>query len=483
MSRRRALILLAAAALFWLCRRAYFVGYFNDDAYYLIGAKSLLSGRYAEISAPGAPPLVNYLPGWPLLLAPVLALTGASLPAAQAFAVLLLVCGLFFFARVFERESGVEAADLALACSAVSPLLSSTAATLLSDGPMLFCAGAALAVLPRLWLRRDARAWIGFGLALGLAALVRPTGLALAAAVAAALLAEKRVAPAFGVFAAAALVLGAWLGRNALLSGAGWNYWSEASASARAGGVPFFANAWACVDALFARSLLRPPAPSAFWEAAAALGGLGLALAGGRGLKTPSGRTAAFFAAFFALPHLFWSKTAARYFIPLLPVSAWLLLRGAARLGPRTTRAAAALSVALSAAATAGVARASWSPSTPRNLPPRRAADWLVARARPGAVVAAEYDARWHLLTGLPCVHIPYDARTPQALERFLDGSRVSFVVVEDTSEGLKPAAGAYSVPDSSFLRGLLGAVKRARLAHSDGTGRVEVWFVRPLIW
>lgn len=83
MSRRRALILLAAAALFWLSRHAYYVGFFNDDAYYLIGAKSLLSGRYAEIHSPGAPPLVNYLPGWPLLLAPVLLLTGGSLAAAQ----------------------------------------------------------------------------------------------------------------------------------------------------------------------------------------------------------------------------------------------------------------------------------------------------------------------------------------------------------------------------------------------------------------
>ena len=483
MSRRRALILLAAAALFWLCRRAYFVGYFNDDAYYLIGAKSLLSGRYAEVSAPGAPPLVNYLPGWPFLLAPVLALTGASLPASQAFAVLLLVAGLLLFACGFGRESGAEAADLALACAAVSPLLSSTAATLLSDGPMLFCAGAALAVLPRLWRRREERVWLGFGLALGLAALVRPTGLALAAAVAAVLLAEKRVASALGVFAVAALVLGTWLGRNALLSGAGWNYWREASAATRAGGIPFFANAWACVDALFARSLLRLPTPSALWEAAAVLTGLGLALAGGRGLKTPSGRAAALFAALFALPHLVWPKTAARYFIPLLPIAAWLCLRGAARLGPRMMRAAAALSVALSATATAGVVRASWSPSTSRNLPPRQTADWLVARARPGEVVAAEYDARWHILTGLPCVHIPYDARTSQALDRFLADSRVSFVVVEDTADGLKPAAGAYSVPDASSLRGLLGAVKRARLVHSDGAGRVEVWFVRPLIW
>ena len=476
MSRRRALILLAAAALFWLCRRAYYVGFFNDDAYYLIGAKSLLSGRYAEIHSPGSPPLVNYLPGWPLLLAPVLALTGGSLEAAQLWALVLLTAGLALFAAALERESGAETADLALACAAASPLLTSTAATLLSDGPMLFCAGACLAALPLFWERRETAVWLGFGLCLGLAALVRPTGLALPLAISGTLLICGRRREAGILSAAAVLVFAAWLARGAAASGTGWNYWSEATSAARAGAVPFLANAWACVDTLFARSLLRPPLPGAFLAVISVVGGLGFSCLGVRGLKTPAGRAAALFFIFFIAPHLLWAKTAARYFIPLIPVAAWLFLRGAASFSPRLARAAAALSVVLSLAASAGVIRASWSPATPRNVPPRQAASWLREHARPGAVLAAEYDARWHLLTGLPAVHIPYDARTPRELAAFLEASGVSFVVIDDTASALRPAGGAYAVPSAGDLRGLLSAVKKARPVLSDEAGRAEVW-------
>lgn len=474
MSRRRALLLLAGAILFWLSRHAYYVGFFNDDAYYLIGAKSLLSGRYAEIHSPGAPPLVNYLPGWPLLLAPVLALTGGSLAAAQLWALVLLTAGLALFASALERESGAETADLALACAAASPLLTSTAATLLSDGPMLFCAGAALAVLPRLWPRRDSSVWVGFGLCLGLAALVRPTGLALPLAISGTLLIDGRRREAGILSAAATLVFAAWLARDAAVSGAGWNYWREA----RAGGIPFLANAWACVDTLFGRSLLRPPLPSVFLEGGAVIGGLFLASWGARGLRTPSGKVAALFSIFFIVPHLLWAKTAARYFIPIIPVAAWLLLRGTASFSRHGARAAAALSVGLSLLASAGVVRASWSPATERNVPPRQAADWLRAHAGPGVVLAAEYDARWHLLTGLSAVHIPYDARTPQELSVFLENAGAAFVVVEDTSLALRPAGGAYTVPAAGDLRGLLRGMKKARPVLSDGAGRAEVWSV-----
>ncbi|OGS00685.1 MAG: hypothetical protein A2V88_07340, partial [Elusimicrobia bacterium RBG_16_66_12] len=447
MSRRRALILLSAAALFWLSRHAYYVGFFNDDAYYLIGAKSLLAGRYAEIHSPGAPPLVDYLPGWPLLLAPILALTGGSLEAAQLWALALLTAGLAFFASALERESGPETADMALACAAASPLLTSTAATLLSDGPMLFCAGAALAALPRLWGRRDSSAWVGFGLMLGLAALVRPTGLALPMAISGVLFLDGRRREAALIFCAAVAAFASWLVRNSVVSGAGWNHWREAISAARGGGIPFFANAWACVDTIFGRSLLRPPVPASFLEVGSVMGGLGLMSVGLRGLRTPSGKAAALFLMLFIAPHLLWAKSAARYFIPLVPVAAWLILRGAASLSPRASRAVAALSVAFSLLASAGVVRASWSPMTERSVPPAEVASWLRAHSRPGSLLAAEYDARWHLLTGLPAVHIPYDARTPQKLSAFLETSGVSFVVVEDTALALRPAGGAYAVP------------------------------------
>lgn len=478
MSRRRALILLSAAALFWLCRHAYYVGFFNDDAYYLFGAKSLLSGRFAQIHSPGAPPLTDYLPGWPLMLAPALLATGGSIAAAQLWALLLLVAGLGLFAAVFERESGPEQADLTLACAVVSPLLASTAATLLSDGPMLFCAGASLALLPRVWARRDLSAWLGFGLLLGAAALVRPTGLALPLAVAAVLaLGGRRREPAV-LLSAAAAVFAAWLTRDAVLSGTSWNQWREASAAARAGGIPLLSNAWACVDSLFGRALLRPPLASRILEAFTVVAGSCLALAGARGMKTPGGKAAVLYAACFIAPHLLWAKTADRYFIPLVPLAAWLAVRGAGAFSARVARAVAAASIILSLAASARVVRASWSPATRLNIPPLASSQWLRRNASPGSVLAAEYDARWSLLTGLESVHIPYDARTPAALSDFLEGAGASFVVVEDTSFALRPAGGAYAVPEAGELRALLQGMKKARLVLSDSAGLAEVWAV-----
>jgi hypothetical protein len=479
MSRRRAALLASTAALFWLCRRAYYVGFFNDDAFYLIGAKSLLTGRYAELQAPGAPPLVNYLPGWPLMLAPAVAFARGSLAALQAWAVLLHVAALGLLAGVFEREDGAEIADLTLAALAASPLIASTAGTLLSDGPMLFCAAASLAVLPRLRPRRDWPAWLCFGLALGLAALTRPTGLALAAAVALTLASERRFREAALALGTASAALGAWLWRDAALSGAGWNYWREASSSARSAGILLASNAAFAARDLFARALWRPPfaAPAAA-GAALALAGTALCALGFRRLRSPEARAAALFAVLFLAPHLLWAKQASRYLIPVLPFALWGVLRGLSSFGRRAALAGAVLAIVLSGLATARVVAASWSPAPPLGVPPARAASFLRGRAVARTVVAAEYDARWNLLTGLPCVHIPYDARTPEALARFLAEGRVGFVVVEDTGFALRPAAGAYTVPTSVDLRGLLERSLAARLEWSDPEERAEVWRV-----
>jgi hypothetical protein len=479
MTRRRALLLAALAALFWLCRRAYWLGCFNDDAFYLIGARSLLHGRFAELQAPGAPPLVYYLPGWPLLLAPGAALARGSVELLRAYAIGVHLAALALLGAVFDREAGPELSDLALAAVAVSPLISSTAATLLADGPMLFCAAAALAFLPRLWERRDAAAWLGFGLALGLAAVVRPNGLTLAAGVAGALLWEKRPREAAAALLPAGAVLVAWTARNALAGGAAWNHLSEAASGVGGGMVSPAANALFYARELFARALWRPPLawPPLAWLAA--LTGTALAFLGLRELRTPAGRAAALFCGLYLLPLLIYDRRASRYLIPVLPfalLSAWLGLR---RLGGRRAAlAGAALCLVLSGWATAGVLRASFAPSRRVSNPPARAAAWLRAHAPRDAVLAAEFDGRWSLLTGLHAVHVPYDARDSAALARFVRQDGVSLVVVESQNGALRPSGGPYAAPDASVLSARLAAVPGASRAFSDPGEGVEVWRV-----
>ncbi|HEX4047719.1 MAG TPA: glycosyltransferase family 39 protein [Elusimicrobiota bacterium] len=461
MTRRRAALLALAAALFWLCRRAYWVGFFNDDAYYLIGARSLLTGRFAQLQTPGAPALVSYLPGWPLLLAPALALARGSLAAAQAFAAGLLVAALGLLAAVIEREDGAGAADLLLAAVALSPLIASTAATLLADGPMLFCAAAALAALPRVWKRRGAPAWLAYGLALGLAALVRPTGLALAAAIALAAALEGRRREAACAFGAAAAVFAAWLWRDAAVSGSAWNYWSQARALNAASGLSLAANAAFYAREVFARALWRPPFPSRVLDGALALAGTALAALGLSGARTPSGRAAGLFAALFVLPHLAWGLQASRYMIPVVPFALWGAWRGLARLDRRAAAAGAAACVVLSALATARVADASLRPADARAVPPARTAAWLRAHAGPGDLVGARYDARWNLLTGLPSVQLA--PRAP-----------VTLFVVEDASAEIRGAGAAPADPAAAERAALSAA--GARREFSDAGEKTEVW-------
>ena len=462
MTRRRAVLLALAAALFWLCRRAYWVGFFNDDAYYLIAARSLLTGRFAELQTPGAPPLVHYLPGWPLLLAPAVVLSRGSLAFLQAFAVAVHVAALGLLASVFEREDGKDAADLALAAAALSPLIASTAATLLADGPMLFAAASALAFLPFVWRRRDAGAWLAFGLALGLAALVRPTGLALAAAVALAAAWDGRRREAACALGAASAVFAAWLWRDAAVSGASWNYWRQASALRASTGLPLAANAAFYARELFARAIWRWPVPSRAVGAALALGGTALAGLGLTSLRTPSGRAAALFAVLYAAPHLAWGLQASRYMIPVLPFAFWAAWRGLAAFSRRGAFAAAAASILLSSFATARVVRASLSPSDRRSLQPARTAAWLQAHAGPGDLLGSRYDARWHLLTGLAAAQLP--PRAPATL----------FVVDAEPEIG---GVGVREDRRDAEERALLDS--GASLAFADGTEGTEVWRLR----
>ena len=81
----------ALGLLYLLSLRAYYVGFFNDDAFYIIGARSLLSGRYAQLNVPGEPPFISHLPGYSLLLAPVALVSGGALWPYQVLSVAFML--------------------------------------------------------------------------------------------------------------------------------------------------------------------------------------------------------------------------------------------------------------------------------------------------------------------------------------------------------------------------------------------------------
>src|SRR5688572_21115691 len=89
--------------IYILALRAYYVGFFNDDAFYIIGSKSLIQGSYRELNQPGAPPFVSYLPGYPLLLTPFSLLFPHTTLPHQLFSVLLTAASLNLF-RLYYKD-------------------------------------------------------------------------------------------------------------------------------------------------------------------------------------------------------------------------------------------------------------------------------------------------------------------------------------------------------------------------------------------
>ncbi len=421
MKRLRPWALLAlACALYWLCRRAYYVGFFNDDAFYIMGARSLLSGRYAQLSVPGAPPLIQYFPGFSLLLSPVAALSGGALWPYQLASTLLMAAALAF---LYDAWSGWPASlrACALAVFALCPLAVSMGATVLSDVPLLALAAFAMARSRRHWAGERMRDWAPLLGAFALASLVRPTGALLGLSAAAALLWRRRPRPAAWSAAAAVLPAGAFVGRNLAETGVGLTYFSQAARSLRyAAQAPGLAPVWGHLSFylrfVFVTTLLRWPWPARGLEAAAV--GLGVVLAG-YGARRAEGEAdwelwPKLFVAAFLIVHLLWSEQAGRYALPVLPLCAAYWLRGAGVLARRSGvsprrgwLALAALSVLLSLPADARVARASLWERNGANSAPEMTAGWIRRNVPEGAVLAAELDGRWYLATGRRVVHLP----------------------------------------------------------------------------
>ena len=470
------------AVLYALARKAYFVGFFNDDAFYLIGARSLLGGRYAELNAPDQPPLVNYMPGYSLLLAPVLGLSRGSLAAAQAFSAALLLAALWLCrARLWDE---LPAAPLAAAVlvAGLNPLAVSMSGTVLSDVPFLFLSVLSLCLARGAWDKERLSSWAAPALAAGLAALVRPSGAALIVALVLALTLERR----FGLAAFCGLLAGlapaAFLLRNLHYTGRSLMYFVEFASPYRGGGG--LGALWSILSAnlayyprfLFVTTLFRWPFQAAVLDAATiglclGLVAIGVRDEGGLGWR----KFGRIFLAIFVLAHLLWSKQAGRYLLPVAPFAAAYLFRGLGVMGRRAgvgeipVAGALALSLLLCAAPDARIVHASLFERTPLTSPPERTLAWIRDSTPEGAVFAAELDGRLYLLTGRPAVHLRrFEA--PGEFRRWLAGSGAGYVLVFPNNFAMKtPTGRAFNDPTpAGLLESTLAADPDCRLVFED---------------
>ena len=469
--RRRLALLAAAAALYALCRRAYYVGFFNDDALAILGARSLLSGRY----------FADALPGFSLILAPLAAVSGQALWPYRAAAILLTLAALWFFADVAETLCP-DTPLAAVALAAFSPLTLSMSATVLSDVPMLAGAMAALAWAKHLWQEKQLVRWLPLTILVGFCALLRPTGIALALAFTLALAFERRWREAALFYLMGCFFLVPYLFRRRLLTGEG--SFLSLNISNLSGNLGYY------LKLIFATMLFRfPKDPAVLVAVAVGVGavaaGYGLRDAGWKGWR----KLPALFLALFLGAHLLWGRQAGRYALPMLPIIYAYFLRGMAVLGGRAAKdrrklawGAATLSLALLAVPDFRVAQSALA-GTAGPRPPQRVAAWIRANTADSSIFAVELDARFSLLTNRRAVRLP-KLFAPDDFHNWLLAQSVSFVAAFPSEPALAAArsdAPVDPLPAGSLLT-LLADTSRYELVCIDPIERAAVYRVKPVV-
>jgi len=152
----------------------------GDNAQYLILAKSLLHGSYSNLQEPGSPPQTQYPPAFPLLLAPVVAVSGGSFIPTKLLMVACGIVGLLMFFLVLRRLGSGRDWVLPLLLLAVAPVFLSYAHDTYTEVPFVIVSLSALYFLLRAAKERRSRLFAGLaGLLAALAFLTRTQGLAL----------------------------------------------------------------------------------------------------------------------------------------------------------------------------------------------------------------------------------------------------------------------------------------------------------------
>lgn len=413
-------LLALACALFILSLRAYYVGFFNDDAFFLIGARSLLEGRFAELNHPAAPPLIQYLPGYPLLLAPLVGLFPGTFLPCQLLSVAMVLASILLFHRLTGGELPEHARIAAAALLALNPLTVSLSGTVLSGVPTLLLTLILLLGARAAWPHDRPGPWLALGLGTAAAFYLRPTGAAFMLALPLALLLERRWKPALYCAAAAFPCAAAWLIRNYLLRGHGLIYAAEFAAPHH--GAPSWSlvqdNLLYYLRDLFTRTLLRWPWAGGGGAAAGAavLAAAGSVLTAYGILKTGLRGWRAFgaiYAVAYATAILGWPKQSGRYLLPVLPFALLWLFAGLGSLERRWKRervlvyGVLALGLASYLLPVAHIVRTSLFRSTPVNTPPEATFFWIRESTLPSDLLAADLDGRVHLHTGRPVLHLP----------------------------------------------------------------------------
>ncbi|MBK6420807.1 MAG: hypothetical protein IPF77_01060 [Gemmatimonadetes bacterium] len=187
----------------------------NDDALYLLLARSLAHGQFRDLHLAGAPPHALYPPGYPVFLLVLGALGGERIDLFLAANICLSVASLWLTFDLVRRRWSVPVAFLVLIPLAVNNTLVRYAGSLISEPPYLFLGTFALWLLSRGAV--GPRLLAAGTVVIVAAGLTRSVGVVLLAAVVGWLFLERRPRAAILVGAIGGLCIGGWLLRTFLL--------------------------------------------------------------------------------------------------------------------------------------------------------------------------------------------------------------------------------------------------------------------------
>jgi hypothetical protein len=494
------------------------VGVNQDDAYYVVLARSIAHGpRYGLISAPGPPPPVKYPFGFPLLLAPVIWMFPRELLAATVVSLAATLANVSLLFWGWPRLSPTTSRWWGLGVAALYglwPLAIKQTRMAMSEPAFTTCVLAALVVTESSLRRTRAIRWtsVGLGVLLMLAVFTRTLGVALVAAVVCRIVqagGPQRSARLAGVVIGSVGSLALVLGLTAvdlrqMLPG---EHLQELRNTRPATSGAYVRLAPSLVRPLRVavgygledvRDLLLPVGGGERERALAARLGLrslpeaigavifGLLAAGAwRAVRLHALSPSVFlFELFYCGAISLWPWHMPRYLYPIQPILALQFLLGLAWFGDAATRGRSALAtparrlarlglVGVWAAVVAVAVWKSWAVEDSRRFVRDLSvgASWLAANSPSAAVVMTHYPPSVYLYAERRTIDVP-PVQSAAELERVLDEQRVDYLMIGPELEWHTDGGRAY---DEHTQRVLLPA-----LAELVSSGRLTIVYESP---
>jgi len=331
------------------------VGYFNDDARYIMSACSLNQGQYRDLELPGHPLNVDRLPGYPLFLTPFVRVIMPRWAWLKVLSIALTLSGCFLLNTLFADSMTPLSRLSLIAFFGLNPTIIKYSCSVMSEPFFLFLLLLSFLLYGQWLKRRQAwRFWL-ISLPLSWAVITRPEGLALLGSLSGSLAIHREHRASLKLLIIPALILSSLLLCNYFSGSSPSGYLQQMGQiliylSGRV--LPWAMNAGLVLKVAFVDSLLQAAIPiqNVILNLLVISGfialGLGLVLIGFNALRRGASRqqqtlqtAQGIFVLLYFLMHIVFLSVNNRYFFSVIPLLlAWFMIGGAALLASMDKR-------------------------------------------------------------------------------------------------------------------------------------------------